>query len=331
MPTIEVDGAGAFGCDPDDTVLRAALRAGLGFPYACNVGACGTCRFELLSGAVEHLREDAPAWTDRDKKRGRWLGCQARPSTDCRIRVRLDPEGVPAHRPTRMSARLTAIVPMTHDISEFAFSVGGPDGFQPGQYALVQPPGVPNPRAYSMCNLPGDGEWRFQIKRVPGGAATSVLFDALRPGDALTIDGPYGHAYLREDRPRDLLLVAGGSGLSPMVSIARAAAENPALSGREIHFVYGGRLPRDICGEPILARLPGYGARLRYTAAISQAAEDWTGARGFVHDVVRETYGGRLSAFEIYFAGPPPMTKAMQAMLHEAGVPPDQVHFDEFY
>ena len=265
------------------------------------------------------------------KWRGRWLGCQARPAADCRIKVRLDPEGVPAHRPMRMAGRLTAIVPLTHDISEFAFSLDGPDGFRPGQYALVQPRGVPSPRAYSMCNLPGEGEWRFQIKRVPGGAATSVLFDALRPGETVAIDGPYGHAYLREDRPGDLLLVAGGSGLSPMVSIARAAAASAASWDREIHFVYGGRLPRDICGEPILAGLPGYGARLRYTAAISEAAEDWTGATGFLHDVVRAMYGRRLDAFEIYFAGPPPMVKAMQAMLHEAGVSPDRVHFDEFY
>jgi toluene monooxygenase electron transfer component len=182
-----------------------------------------------------------------------------------------------------------------------------------------------------MSNLPDEGEWRFQVKRVPGGLATGVLFDALRPGDTVAVDGPYGHASLREDRPRDLLLVAGGSGLSPMVSIARAAAASPSLAGRQIHFLYGGRLPRDICGESMLACLPGYGARLTYTAAISEAADDWTGARGYLHDVVRAGYGERLRGYEVYFAGPSPMAKAMQLMLHEAGVPPEQVHFDEFY
>lgn len=328
---IEIEGGAAYECDADDTVLRAALRAGHAFPYACNVGSCGNCRFELISGAVTHARADAPAWTDRDRKRGRWLGCQARPAGDCRIKVRLDAGETPAVPPARMTGRLTEVAPLTHDITEFAFVLDGPDRFLPGQYALLQPPGVPHARAYSMCNLPGEGEWRFQVKRVPGGIATSVLFDVLRPGDAVAIDGPYGHAYLREDRERDLLLVAGGSGLSPMVSIARAAAASPSLAGREIHFVYGGRLPRDICGESMLACLPGYGARLRYTAAISEAAEDWTGATGFLHEVVRATYGGRLPAFEVYFAGPSPMARAMQAMLHEAGVPTEQVHFDEFY
>ena len=332
-PTLRIEsaGGGAFDCAADDTVLRAALRAGLGFPYACNVGSCGNCRFELEAGEVEHARADAPAWTDRDRERGRWLGCQSRPRGDCRIKVRLDPEAVPAYPPARMTGRLTEVVALTHDISEFGFALDGPDGFRAGQYALLEPETVRGGRAYSMCNLPGEGEWRFQIKRVPGGAATGVLFDDLKPGDAVAIDGPFGHAYLREDRPRDLLLVAGGSGLSPMISIARVAIASPALGGRQIHFLYGGRQPRDICGEAILAELPGYGERLSYLAAISEPAENWDGPTGFIHEVVRETFADRLNAFEIYFAGPSAMAQATLTMLHEAGVSPEHTHFDEFY
>ena len=160
---------------------------------------------------------------------------------------------------------------------------------------------------------------------------TTALFDALRPGDRVELDGPYGQAWLREDQPRDLLLVAGGSGLSPMVSIARAAAVSARLAAREVHFVHGGRLPRDLCGEPMLAPLPGFGTRIRYTPCISEAADAWTGRSGFVHEVVRALYGPRLQEYEVYFAGPSLMARAMQAMLHEAGVAPERVHFDEFY
>lgn len=331
MARVEVDGGPSFECSPSDTVLRSALRAGLPFPYACNMGSCGNCRFELLEGEVSHVRRDAPAWTERDRKRNRWLGCQAVPASDCRIRVRLDPACAPPVRPSARPARLTEVVPLTHDMSEFAFALEGPDAFRPGQYALLHLAGPAFPRAYSMCNLPGEGEWRFQVKRIPGGAATGLLFDALRPGDAVTIDGPYGTAFLREDAPRDLVLAAGGSGLSPMMSIARAAAVSPGLSGRRVDFFYGGRLPRDVCGESQLCALPGYGARLRYLAAISEAAEGWTGETGFVHEVVRRTLGDALREREVYFAGPSAMAAAMQAMLREAGVPPEQVHFDEFY
>ena len=331
VPLIHIDGVGEYECPDDDTILRAALRAGFGFPYGCNTGSCGNCRFQLLEGAVEHLRADSPAWTDRDRKRGRWLGCQARPHQDCRVKVRLDPDAVTSHPPVSMRGRLTDVVQISHDISEFAFELDGPDGFEPGQYALIQLEGVSAARSYSMCNLPGTGEWRFQIKHVPGGEATEVLFGSLRPGDSVGIDGPYGLAYLREDRPGDLLLVAGGSGLSPMMSIARAATTRPALSDRQINFFYGGRRPSDVCTEPLLAQLPGYGDRLTHVAAISESSNGWRGPTGFIHEVVRDHLGERLTEHEIYFAGPPLMTEAMQAMLHEAGVAPEHMHFDEFF
>lgn len=330
MPRIQIDGGPAFECADDDTILRAALRAGHGFSYACNVGACGNCRFELKDGAVAHLRDDAPAWTDRDRKRGRWLGCQARPDGDCLIKVRLDPALAPAHPPARRTGRFVGVEVLTHDISEFRFAIDGDDAFLPGQYALIEPSGVSGGRAYSMCNLGGEGVWSFQIKRVPGGAATTALFDALAEGDTVALDGPYGHAFLREDAPRDLVLVAGGSGLSPMISIARAAATSSALAERRIQFFYGGRTPRDIAGETLLAALPNWGTRHSYTAAISDDAPDWSGPRGFIHDVVREAMHD-LASHEIYFAGPAVMASAMQQMLNEAGVPRDQVHFDEFY
>ncbi len=331
MATIEIAGGPTYECDPDDTVMRAAVRSGLGFDYACNVGSCGTCRFTLEEGEVEHLRADAPAWTDRDRQRGRWLGCQARPSGDCRIKVRLDPDLVPSFLPVRRTGRLTDVVEVTHDISEFGFEIGGSDAFLPGQYALIEPAGVEGARAYSMCNLPGTGEWRFQIKRVPEGEATGALFDSVKPGDPVAMDGPYGQAYLRPDAPRDLVLVAGGSGLSPMVSIARAAAVSPALSGRKIHFFYGGRQARDLAGEALLAELPGYGDRLTYLAALSEPDGDWAGPSGFIHEVVRDALGETLPQMEVYFAGPPPMAQAMQEMLHGQDVPPEQIHFDEFY
>ncbi len=332
MATIETNDGTVFPCDPEDTVMRAALRAGLGFPYECNVGSCGNCRFELIDGTVVHRRTDAPAWTERDRRRNRWLGCQSRPEGDCRIKVRLDDRYRSAHTPVRRELELTALVPITHDITEFRFSAGGPAPFLPGQYALLYLPEVDGGRPYSFCNIDGQsGDWSFQIKRVPGGEATSRLFDELGIGARVAADGPFGMAYLRDDAPRDVLLVAGGSGLSPMISIARAAAASDRLADKAIHFVYGGRTPEDVCGEEILADLPGYGRRIRYLAAISEPEEDWHGPTGFVHDIVHDAYGDTLDRFEIYFAGPAAMGEAMQKMLFEAGVPGEQVHFDQFF
>jgi toluene monooxygenase electron transfer component len=270
-----------FACAGDDTILRAALRAGFGFPYECNTGSCGTCRFELIEGEVVHERAEPPGWTELDRRRLRYLGCQARPAGDCMIKVRLDPGCVSRHRPRRLRARVRELLDLTHDMREFRLDLETPHRFRPGQYALFMLPGVSGRRAYSMCNVTATGaEWHFQIKLVPGGQATPLLFREARVGAPVELDGPHGMAHLHEASPRDVLCIAGGSGLSPMISIVRAAAAS--LPERQIHLVYGGRTPRDICGEPILAELDGFGTRIHSHPAISMADErgTWRGRVG---------------------------------------------------
>jgi toluene monooxygenase electron transfer component len=116
-----------------------------------------------------------------------------------------------------------------------------------------------------------------------------------------------------------------------MLSIARAAAADPSLSQRTIRFFYGGRRPEDLCAERQLRDLAGFGRSILHVDAVSEPVAGWNGPRGFVHDVVRECLGDRIPEHEAYFAGPPPMVRAMQRMLYEAGLEPDRMHFDEFF
>jgi toluene monooxygenase electron transfer component len=142
-------------------------------------------------------------------------------------------------------------------------------------------------------------------------------------------------AYLRTEPARDIVCIAGGSGLAPVLSIARGVAANPAMDGVRLHLFYGGRGARDICGEEMLRALPGFGERFFYHPIISMPDEaelaTWSGKVGFVHELARDTIGVDLPAHEIYFAGPPAMAQAVQRMLFDAGVPGAQVHFDAFY
>jgi toluene monooxygenase electron transfer component len=336
MPKITLAPSGIVIDCADDSILRAALRQGLGFPYECNVGSCGSCRFQLIEGEVVHERADAPAWTERNKERRQYLGCQARPLADCTVKVNLRDQYKSLHAPVRTEARLAGTENITHDIREFRFRLAQPAPFLPGQYALLYVPGVAGARGYSMCNVSDDGaEWHFQIKLVPDGAATPRLFREVGIGDSIQVDGPYGIAYLREDAPRDVLCLAGGSGLSPMISIARGFSRSEKLKGRSLHFVYGGRAARDICGEPMLKCLPGFGERIFYHPAVSAPESDpestWSGRVGFVHAVAEEMYGEKLPDYEVYFAGPPAMAEAVQKMLIKAKVPLTQIHFDRFY
>ncbi len=317
----------AFECAAGDTILRAALRSGIAMPYSCNTGSCGNCRFELLEGSVTHLRKDAPAWSERELKRNRWLGCQSVPGGDCTIKFRTMDKYAPPVRPALRAAELIGKTKITRDITEFTFRIDGDPAFRPGQYALLDIPGVEGPRAYSMSNLASDGDWRFMVKHAPGGAATSWLFDAT-PGTKITLDGPYGTAFLREDSPRDIVLLAGGSGLSPMVSIARGAAEAGMLEDRKLHVFYGAREAADLCDASVLGAAASHA---RFVAGLSEPNGGWSGPSGFLHDVVAADMGEALKDCEIYFAGPAVMSAAVQKMAHEAGVPQDQLHFDEFY
>ena len=336
MATIRISQGPEYRCDPDDTLLRAGLRAGLGLPYECNAGSCGTCKVELLEGEIVSLRPDAPGLQERDRERKRILACQARPRGDCAIKVRLRPENVPRHRPARFTATLLGVRELTHDMREFRFQAANAPGFLPGQYALFYLPGLDTPRTYSMSNVDeGEGIWEFIVRRVPDGIGTNTLFDKVAVGSSITLDGPYGLAYLRTDSPRDIVAIGGGSGLAPVLSIARGAVREPALAGRKVHVFYGARTTRDLCAETDLCTLPGYGERLFLDSVISMPdagqASAWSGPTGFVHEHVRKFIGERWADYEYYFAGPPAMAEAVQRMLIEKRVPYPQVHFDSFY
>ena len=150
------DGA-SFAQAEGDTVLRAALRAGVGLAHECNSGGCGACKFELVEGELDTLWPDAPGLSERDRRRGRHLACQCRALGPVRIKAQGGPEYVPRIRPARQTARLAGITDLTHDIREFRFVTDGPAAFLPGQYAMLDLPGVGTSRAYSLSNTAGDG------------------------------------------------------------------------------------------------------------------------------------------------------------------------------
>lgn len=335
-PTIrnEKDGSVCEQAD-GDTILRAALRAGLGLSYECNSGGCGGCKFELMNGEIETQWPGAPGLTERDRKRGRHLACQCRALGPVIIKATTAPEYQPRILPRRQRARLIGTRDITHDIREFRFRSENDADFLPGQFAMLDLPGLTASRAYSLSNTANDGrEWHFQIRRVLHGQGTHMLFEKLAEGDEIGLDGPYGLAYLRTGSPRDIVCVAGGSGLAPMISIARGAVEAGLMSGRKLYFFYGARTPRDVCGEAMLNALDGSGGQIVHIPVVSLPGDngDWNGETGYVHDAVARLLPTDLPSYEFYFAGPPPMTQALQELLMVGHrVPFDQIHFDRFF
>ncbi|SNR75529.1 toluene monooxygenase electron transfer component [Haloechinothrix alba] len=341
---VVVDGTDVqFDCLEGDTLLRAALRAGIGLSYECNSGSCGSCRYELLDGEVRTRWSEAPGLSARDRRKGRRLACQSVPVSDCTVRVGT-PTEIAMHRPGKQRAELKEVHPLTHDLSEFVFSTGQPAVFSPGQYAMIHLPAGPVERAYSMSNVGNCyGEWRFVVKRSPGGHATSILFDKLEVGDVVELDGPYGHAYLREHDNRNIVCVGGGSGLGAMISIVLGAARLPDAGARTVHLFIGGRTTQDIVVPVALELAAVRLGELNIHAAVSDQAdfdqadfEDGevtsTPYRGFVHDAVVNYFDEAIRDFTCYAAGPPAMTDSLaRALVLGQLLDADRLHFDRFY
>lgn len=335
---IAIDGAASgFRASGQEPLLRSALRAGIGFPYECNVGSCGSCKFELLEGELDVPAGLTSGTSERDRQRKRYLACQVKPAGDCRIKVRTSASFEPVNRPCSMRAELLRRIDHTADLSEFVFQTQQPARFLSGQYALLALPGLQAWRAYSMSNLPNDaGEWHFFIKRVAGGAVTQRLFESPRAGTVVTIDGPYGMAFARLNVDRDAVCIAGGSGFSPMLGIARCLAASGNLKGRNLHFFYGCRTPADQPDASLVGDLRELVGSLFHSVVVSDAAaastSGWTGPTGFVHETVANHIGSDGTTLEYYVSGPAPMVDAVVRMLVlDRNVPIEQVHYDRFF
>lgn len=326
----------SFSAQPGDTLLRAALRAGLGFPYECNSGGCGSCQFELVDGDVADRWPAAPGLSSAAREHRRRLACQAGVLGECTIKVRLKAVYQALHVPQRQRAVLQSRHWLSDDMLELTFQASAPADFAPGQFAMLKIPGVPAERAYSMSNLPNcEGRWAFIVRKVPGGAGSTALSDDLAIGASVEIDGAYGLAHYRPEVQRDLVCVGGGSGLSPMMSILSAAVRDPALAGRNVHLFYGARTPRDLCIDELFARDPMLRHRVEVHPVLSHLPNDsdWPGRRGFVHQALADwlDQGRETKAFEFYMCGPPPMIDAVRTLLIiDRRVPSSQLHFDRF-
>jgi toluene monooxygenase electron transfer component len=280
----------------------------------------------LVSGEVELLFPGAPAASPRDARRGRILACQGRAISD--LTIRLNP-GEWAGTPIRCvehRAILHSVEELGPEIRRFTFETKAIAEFLPGQYAILHL-GENLRRAYSMCNLPQDRRLQFIAKRYEGGQGSQALA-RMQPGESLTIEAPFGVCTLKR-KPGRKIFVAGGTGISPILSIVSQAAEEGINFEAPVHVIYGARSASDLAAgdqlEQAVRRIPN----AQYLPVVEVAPEDWPHATGFVTDAVAATVP-EPSAAEFYVAGPPLMVNAVKALLARADVPITQVHYDSF-
>jgi len=323
--------------DEDETVLNAAFRQGIMLMHGCKEGQCSACKSFLLDGDVDLDKYSTFALPDFEEAEGWTLLCRAHAYSDLEVElINYDEEALHGGTPPRTAlARVTAIEPLTHDITRLCLTVEGDEPFQfkPGQYVDIRIPGGDEGehRSFSMANLAVEaGELEFMIKRYPGGRFSGLLGDdGLKPGDELEITGPYGVFTLRASSPRRIVFIGGGAGMAPILCLLRSMAESG--TERPASFYYGARTPTDLFHLEELAALADRLPSLTFVPALSEAGngDGWTGESGLITEVV-ERMEDDLAEVDAYLCGPPPMVDAAIAMLERLGVPESHIYFDKF-
>ena len=318
-----------------ETVLDAAFRQGISVMHGCKEGQCASCKSRLVEGDIELLKYSTFALSDAERDTDHILLCRTIAYSDITVELLNYDEDLMSRSIAvkDFAGTVVSVEALTHDIRQLTVELAAPLRFWAGQYVDLAIPGHGVTRAYSMASPPNGGtRLEFIIKLYPGGAFSSLLDGALKPGDAVVAKGPYGTCFRREARTGPLVLIGGGSGMSPLMSILR----DHVASGeqRPVRFFYGARTRNDLFFldkfAELTAALPGF----EFIPALSHAADDveWTGKTGFIHQVVADTLRAERFEGEIdaYSCGPPPMIDAVLPVLQMAGVEPERIYFDKF-
>jgi CDP-4-dehydro-6-deoxyglucose reductase len=328
MPfTVHVEPSGhQFEVGAGETVLAAALRHNVGLPYGCRDGKCGSCSAQLLAGAVEYP-EGRPSALE-GAAADACICCQAVPRSDLRLQAREVARA--AELEVRiLPCRVVQIDHLAHDVVRLYLKLPEQQRLQflAGQYLeFLLADG--RERAFSIANAPHDDALiELHLRHVPGGRFTDHVFSQMKEKAILRIRAPLGTFVLREDSPRPMLFVAGGTGFAPIKGMIEHAFH--VGIDRPMHLYWGVRAERDL----YLADLPRQWAQshpgFRFTPVLSEPDAGWRGRRGFVHAAVLEDYAD-LGGVDVYMAGPPVMIEAARAGFTAAGLPLERLYSDAF-
>ena len=308
-----------------ETLLDAALRNGVDFPNSCRVGGCASCKCRLVSGKVKELTEAAYILSDEEVAQGYILACQSVPLSDICVEVELDRPALSR----ACSGHVVAQHKLTHDITRLDVQLDQPMQYRAGQYtdiSLASLPGVR--RSYSFATpARQDGVVSFFVRRVPGGRFSSLVNDNDVRGERVTLSGASGDFWLRP-ASTPLLLVAGGSGLAPVLALLQDALASGV--SRSVTLLFGAREERDLYAlEQIDAIAAQWRGQFRFIPVLSEAPLEasWRGARGLVTEQIPQALEAGAHA---YLCGPPGMIDSAVAQLRALGVGPEHMHADRF-
>ena len=314
------------------TLLDAALRAGIYLPHACCHGLCGTCKVQVTDGEIDHGEASGFALMDYERDEGQCLACCATLVSDSVvIEAEIDEEPDARNLPVQdFAGTVSRIESLTPTIKGVWIELDAPIDFQAGQYVTLHIPGESQPRAFSIASSPAQsGEIELNIRLVPGGKGTGWVHQHLKAGERVRVSGPYGRFFVRASAHRGeglgYLFLAGGSGLSsPRSMVLDLLAQG---GDAPITLVNGARSQDELYHHAEFEQLARDNPRFTYIAALSGEPEDsgWQGARGFVHEAAKAHFNNDFRGRKAYLCGPPLMidaciTTLMQGRLFERDI-----------
>ncbi|MBB2891974.1 benzoate 1,2-dioxygenase electron transfer component BenC [Flexivirga oryzae] len=313
-------------CRPDQTVADASYRQRINIPLDCRDGACGTCKAFCESGEYDGGTYIEDALSDDEAAQGYALPCSMRPRSDLVLQIASTSE-VAKTKAATYTGSVTALDRLSPTTIELKVQIPNRDelAFLPGQYVNIDVPGADAKRSYSFSNAPDAEELSFLVKLTPGGVMSDYLTERAAVGDELSFTGPHGSFFLREtDRP--VLLLAGGTGLAPILSMLRKLRGED--SGRLAHLVYGVSTDDDLVSLEELAELERALPGFTWDHCVSDrnsAAEH----KGYVTDLIgpEHLHEGDVA---LYLCGPPAMVESVRKGVAEVGVEPTGFYYEKF-
>lgn len=317
-----------FQVEEGEVILSAALRQGIGLPYGCKNGGCGSCRAKVVDGFVDHSGHSNNALTKDDESRGFALLCCAHAKGNLVIESR-EVKGVGDIPVKRLPCRVNVIDRLSDDVIVLRLQLPANERFQylAGQYIeFILKDG--KRRSYSMATAPHEeGFVELHLRHMPGGVFTDHVFTQMKEREILRFEGPLGTFFLREDSDKPIVLLATGTGFAPIKAIVEHAVHKGLK--RPMTLYWGARRLSDIYKRELVEQwtreIPGF----TFVPVLTRE-DQWTGRTGYVQDAVAQDLPD-LSGHEVYACGSPAMVEsAKRAFIANLGLPEDAYYADAF-
>ena len=323
-----------FSVERDEAILPAAIRQGVGMPYGCRDGACGSCKSKLIEGRVIHGAHQLKALPLDEEEAGYILTCCAVPQTDCLVEARSVP-GAGDYPVLKLPSRVISIDRPAADVAIVRMQLPANQNlrYRAGQYVeFILRDGAR--RSYSMANAPHHlGEppaIELHLRHMPGGRFTDHVFAAMKERDILRMEGPFGSFFLREDSDKPIVLLASGTGFAPI----KALVEHMQHTGstRPSVLYWGARRRADLYQHDWCVAAAASMPQLRYVPVLSESLpeDQWAGRSGLVHRAVMADWPD-LSGHQVYACGAPVMVEsAARDFVTSCGLPAVEFYADSF-